>query len=56
MNMILLARKKRDLHSRLMIEADKKAAKEAMIQSLIADKNMLLKFVTNNERQVNILT
>jgi hypothetical protein len=56
MNMILLARKKRDLHNRLMIEADKKAAKEAMIQSLIADKNMLLKFVTNNERQVNILT
>jgi hypothetical protein len=31
MHMILLARKKRDLHSRLMIEADKKAAKEAMI-------------------------
>jgi hypothetical protein len=29
--MIILARKKRDLHAKLMIGADKKAAKEAMI-------------------------
>ena len=56
MHMILLARKKRDLHMRLMIEADKKASKDAMIQSLINDKNQLFKFVTNNERQVSILT
>lgn len=31
MDMILIARKKRDLHERLMLSADQKAAKEAMI-------------------------
>jgi hypothetical protein len=36
--MILIARKKRDIHKRLMIEADKKAAKEVMIQNLSKNK------------------
>jgi hypothetical protein len=38
LEMILMARKKRDVHKRLMIEADKKAAKDLMIQNLLKNK------------------
>lgn len=39
--MILMARQKRDLHKKLMIEADKKAKKEAMIRMLLKNKALL---------------
>jgi hypothetical protein len=39
--MIVRARRKRDLHQKMMIEADNKAKKEDMIQQLLKNKNLL---------------
>lgn len=47
--MILTARKKRDLHKKLMGEADKKAKKETMIQMLLKNKNLLYQYIVSNE-------
>lgn len=53
--MILLARKKRDIHKRLMIEADKKAAKDLMIQNLLKNKALLYAFIAKKEREMLLL-
>ncbi len=39
--MIINARKKRDMHQKMMLEADKKAKKEQMIQMLLQNKGLL---------------
>lgn len=54
-SMILIARKKRDIHKRLMIEADKKAAKELMIQNLLKNKELLYNFIAKKEKDMLIL-
>ena len=54
--MVLTARKKRDLHKRLMVEADKKAKKEAMIQMLLKNKMLLYQYIMANEKQMTNLS
>jgi CRP-like cAMP-binding protein len=50
--MILIARKKRDYHKRLMQEADRRAEKEQMIQTLINNKVNLYKYIAGNEKEL----
>ena len=54
--MILIARKKRDYHKRLMQEADRRAEKEQMIQTLINNKVNLYKYIAGNEKELQMLT
>jgi len=54
--MILVGRRKRDQHKRLMLEADKRAEKEQMIQTLINNKVNLYKYIAGNERELFMLT
>lgn len=53
--MILLARKKRDIHKRMMVEADKKAAKDLMIQNLLKNKQLLYSFIAKKEKDMIIM-
>ena len=53
--MVLTARKKRDQHKRMMIEADNKAEKEQMIQTLINNKINLYKYIIGNEKEMQFL-
>jgi type II secretory pathway component PulF len=54
--MILVGRKKRDQHKRLMQEADRRAEKEQMIQTLINNKVNLYKYIAGNEKELLMLT
>jgi hypothetical protein len=56
MEMILKAKKKRDLHKRLILEADKKAKKEMMVQLLLENKSLLAQYIANNEKQMQVLS